>query len=358
MDKKLAFELSYAYGISGFEGNIKKIMQENMSANVDEFFVDNLGSLIGIKKGPEDGPKIMLAAHMDEIGFIVNKIDDNGYLYFTTVGGWWSQVLLGQRVRIVNKDGKSFVGVIGSTPPHVLPKEKRDEVVKIENMFIDLGAKDKEEVLKNNIDIGDMIVPDSIATDMLNDDYILGKAWDNRIGCLLMLEIMKELKDIELPNTVYAVATTQEEIGLKGAKTSSYTVNPDIAFALDTGIAGDVPNFPEHESKHKLGGGPLYVVMDAAMIINPRFKQYIDEMASRLNIPIHPEIMTGGATDAGSITVNGSGVIGTCISIATRYIHSHNSIISKKDVDYAKELVVNLLKDLDSKRLEEILGHE
>lgn len=358
MNKKLAFELSNAYGISGFEKSINEKVKKHLSKNVDEFEQDNLGSIIGIKRGIDDGPKIMLSAHMDEIGFIIKKIDDQGYVSFSPVGGWWDQVLLGQRVKIVNKYGEEFIGVIGSTPPHVLPKDKRNEIVKIDDMFIDLGVRSKDELIAKNICVGDMIVPDSVAVDMINDDYILGKAWDNRIGCLLLIEVMEKLKEEQHPNIVYAVGSTQEEIGLKGAKTSSFKINPDVGIALDTGIGGDVPNFPASAAKHTLGEGPLYTVMDAGMIINPRFKQYIEEIAKENNIPVHPEIMTGGATDAGAMSLAHQGSISTCICIATRYIHSHNGVISKKDVDYARDLVIAMIKGLDKKKFLHIVNKE
>ncbi len=357
MNKKLAFELSNKPGISGHEAGVKSLIEENLKNYVDEFDTDNIGSLIGIKNYKKENPKIMLAAHMDEVGFIVKQIDDKGFLKFSPVGGWWSQVLLGQRVKVVTSQGKEFIGVIGSTPPHVLPNEKRDQIVQIQDMFIDLGAQDKEEVIAIGIAIGDMIVPDSTAIDLLNNDYILGKAWDNRIGCLIMIEVMKSLSTQKIDATVYAVATVQEELGLKGARTTANKIQPDIAFALDTGIAGDTPGMTKEQSQSNLGDGPQYTIMDGGMIIHSGLKEYIKEVAKKEDIKLQPEILLGGSTDAASINISGNGVPSTCISLATRYLHSHNSIISKKDFKGAVDLIVALIVNLDNKKLKEIVGN-
>ncbi len=357
MNKELAFKLSNASGISGREENIKEIIKDELKDFVDEFKEDNIGSLVGIKKGNKKGPKIMLASHMDEVGFVVNRIDENGYIFFSPVGGWWDQVLLAQKVKVINSKGDEFIGVIGSKPPHILPKEQRNKIVEIKDMFIDLGVKNKEELDKYNIAVGDMIVPDSVAMDMLNEDFVLGKAWDNRIGCLILIEVLQKLKGVDINCDVYAVATVQEEIGLKGAKTSSNLVNPDFAIALDTGIAGDMPGVTKQEADAKLGDGPQYTIMDAGMIIHSGFKKFIEETAKENDIKLQPEILLGGATDAGSINISGIGVPSTCISLATRYLHAHNSIISKKDFDEAVDLIVSIIKNLDLEKQKEIMGN-
>lgn len=354
MNKDLAFKLSNASGVSGREKEVKEIIKEEIKDYVDEFQEDKIGSLVGIKYGNEKGPKIMLAAHMDEVGFVINRIDENGFLFFSPIGGWWSQVLLGQKVKVINSKGKEFIGVIGSKPPHILPQEERKKVVEIKDMFIDLGAKDLNDIENNNIAVGDMVVPYSIASDMLCEDYVLGKAWDNRIGCLIMIEVMQKLK--KHPNDVYAVATVQEEIGLKGAKTSSNLINPDVALALDTGIAGDMPGVLKSEAEAKLGDGPQYTIMDAGMIIHSGLKKYILEIAKKENINLQAEILLGGATDAGSINISNDGVPATCISLATRYLHSHNSIISKKDFDQAVNLIISFIENLDKQKYEELIN--
>lgn len=354
MNIELAKKLSDAPGIAGYENNIREIIKEELKDYKDSFTSDNLGSLITEKIGKEGGPRIMLAAHMDEVGFIVNRIDDNGFLTFTPVGGWWDQVLLGQKVKVINNEGREFIGVIGSKPPHVVPKEERDKIVQIKDMYIDLGAKNKEQVIDAGIKIGDMIVPYSVAMDLLDDDYILGKAWDDRVGCLVLIEVMQKLRNMEHPNIVYGVATTQEEIGLKGARTAATKLNPDVAFALDTGIAGDTPGITVREADAKLGAGPQVTVMDGGMIIQEGLKDYIFSIAKEEKIDIQPEILLGGSTDAASIQLVHAGVPATCISLATRYLHAHNSIISKKDFDRTVSLVLALIENLDEERLRRI----
>lgn len=354
MNIELAKKLSDASGISGFEKNIAKIIKEELSEYKETFDNDNLGSLITVKKGQTDGPKIMLSAHMDEVGFIINRITDDGFLYFSPVGGWWSQVLLGQKVKVINKNNKEFIGVIGSKPPHILPKDKRDVPVEIKDMYIDLGAKDKEQILSNDINIGDMIVPHSVATELMDEDLILGKAWDDRIGCLVLIDVMQKLRDINHPNTVYGVFSVQEEIGLKGARTAATKIKSDIALALDTGIAGDTPGISENEAEAKLGKGPQVTIMDGGMIIDESFKKFIFETAQENSIEIQPEILIGGTTDAASIQLTNNGVMATCISLATRYLHSHNSIISKSDFDNTVKLIIKLIEKLDQKKLIEL----
>lgn len=355
MDIELAKKLSNAYGISGNEDNIQAIMEKELTCLTSNIKRDELGSLVFEKIGNSTGPKIMLAAHMDEVGFIVKSIDEKGFIRFAPVGGWWSHVLLGQRIKVITSDNKEFIGVVGSKPPHILTENERKNLLKIEDMYIDLGAQSQEEVFKAGIKVGDMIVPDSAAVDMLNDDFILGKAWDDRIGCLLLIELMRKLKTEDHPNIVYAVATVQEEIGLKGAKTSATLLNPDIAFAIDTGVPGDTPGIDPIQATANLGDGPQITYMDAGMIIDKNLKLFIEKIAGKNNLIFQPEILLGGSTDAASIQLVHSGVPTTAISLATRYIHSHNSIISKKDFEIALELLYQLVMNINEDTIKDIL---
>ena len=241
MELELLKKLSEVDGVSGREKDVRKIMEEELLKSVkkEDISYDNIGSIIA--KNGNFGPRIMLAGHMDEIGMLVTKITDEGYLKFQTIGGWWDQVLLSQQMTITTTDGKKYHGVIGSKPPHILSEEERKNVYKIDDMFVDLGVKNREEVEKLGIRIGDMITPAIDFKVMANEDILLGKAWDNRIGCAVVLEVMKAFKDQEHPNTIYGVGTVQEEVGCRGAKTSSNLINPDISVALDVGIAKDTP---------------------------------------------------------------------------------------------------------------------
>src|SRR5699024_9469929 len=211
-----------------------------LSSYSDEVYTDHLGSLIGKKTGTENGPKVMVAGHLDEVGFMITRIDKDGFLYFQTIGGWWNQVMLAQRVTIMTKKG-NVTGVIGSKPPHILSPEERKKPVEIKDMFIDIGASSKEEAESLGVRPGDSVVRYLAFTHMTNEKILLAKAWDNRIGCAIAIEVLNRLKDENHPNIVYGVGTVQEEVGLRGARTSAHLIKPDIAFGVDVGIAGDTP---------------------------------------------------------------------------------------------------------------------
>src|SRR5690625_317457 len=239
MDETLTMlkDLTDARGISGHEKEVRDVMTKYIEPYADETFTDNLGSLVAKKTGDQNGPKIMVAGHLDEIGFMVTRIDDNGFIYFQTVGGWWSQVMLAQRVTIMGGKG-DVTGVIGSKPPHILSAEARKKPVKIKDMFIDIGASSKEEALEFGVKPGDSIVPYFEFSQMKNEKMLLAKAWDNRIGCAIAIEVLKQLKDEEHPNVVYGVGTIQEEVGLRGARTSAHKIKPDIDLGVAVGFLG------------------------------------------------------------------------------------------------------------------------
>src|SRR5699024_4936268 len=244
---KMFKDLTDARAISGDEKEARIVMEEYIKPYADDVYTDNLGSLIAKKTGNASGPKIMIAGHLDEVGFLVTRIDDNGFIYFQTIGGWWSQVMLAQRVTILGSDG-DVTGVIGSKPPHILTPEARKQPVKIEDMFTDVGASSKEEAEKFGIRPGDSIVPYFEFTPLKNEKMILAKAWENRIGCAIAIDVLKELQNEEHPTTVYGVGTVQEEIGLRGAKTSAHKINPDIGIGVDVGVAGDTPGITDKEA--------------------------------------------------------------------------------------------------------------
>ena len=337
MNVELLKELTEVNGISGHEKRIKKIMERELNGHVDSMSEDNLGSFISNKKG--NGPKIMLAAHMDEVGFIVKYIDDNGFIFFEPVGGWWNQVMLAQKVTITTSKDKEIYGVIGSKPPHVLGVEERKKTVDMKDMFIDIGVSSKEEVINSGILVGDMITPYAEFMEMENSDYLMAKAFDNRIGCYIVIEVMKRLEKENLNADVYGVATVQEEIGLRGAKTSADIINPDIAIAVDTGIAGDTPKMTIDEAQSKIGKGPQIIVMDRSTFGNVDLRKKMLEVAFKHDIDTQLDFVPGGGTDAGNMHLAHDGAQGMSISIATRYIHSHLSIIHKKDVEQLIELL-------------------
>jgi putative aminopeptidase FrvX len=346
-------ELTEAPGAPGHEGPAREIMRKYIAPFSDDTYTDNLGSLIAVKKGTSEGPKIMVAGHLDEVAFMVTMITDKGFLRFQPLGGWWEQVMLAQRVTVLTRKG-SIEGVIGSTPPHILSPEARKKPVDKKNMFIDIGASSKEEAEEFGVRPGDTVIPICPFTVMKNPKLMMAKAWDNRIGCAIAIEVLKQLKAEQHPNIVYGVGTVQEEVGLRGAQTSVNTVAPDISFAVDVGIAGDTPGIKKEEAQSKLGDGPQLLLYDASMIPHRGLRDFVIDIAEEQNIPFQYDSMAGGGTDAGRMHLHNKGVPSLVVGVATRYIHSHAAILHRDDFDNAVKLLVAVIKRLDQKKLEEI----
>lgn len=346
-------ELTDAKGIPGNEREPREVMKKYIEPFSDEVTTDGLGSLIAKKVGKEGGPKIVVAGHLDEVGFMVTQIDEKGFLRFQTVGGWWSQVMLAQRVTIVTSKG-DVTGVIGSKPPHILSPEARKKPVEIKDMFIDIGASSREEAQEWGVKPGDMVVPYFEFTVMNNEKMLLAKAWDNRIGCAIAIDVLKQLKGENHDNVVYGVGNVQEEVGLRGAKTSTYTINPDIGFAVDVGIAGDTPGITEKEAMSKMGKGPQILLYDASMVSHKGLRDFVTGVADELDIPYQFDLVAGGGTDAGSIHLSHEGVPSLAISVATRYIHSHAAMLHRDDYENAVKLIVEVIKRLDADTVNKI----
>ncbi|MGM8215557.1 M42 family metallopeptidase [Bacillaceae bacterium W0354] len=346
-------ELTDAKGIPGNEKEPREVMKKHIEKYADEVTTDGLGSLIAKKSGDANGPKIMVAGHLDEVGFMVTRIDDNGFLFFQPVGGWWNQVMLAQRVTIMTKKG-DLTGVIGSKPPHILSAEARKKPVEIKDMFIDIGASSKEEAEKFGVRPGDSVVPYFEFTVMKNEKLLLAKAWDNRIGCAIAIEVLKRLQGENHPNVVYGVGAVQEEIGLRGAKTAAHLINPDIGFAVDVGIAGDMPGVTDKEAASKMGEGPQIMVFDASMVSHKGLRDFVVDTAEENNIPFQYESMAGGGTDAGSIHLTHNGVPSLAITVPTRYIHSHAAMLHRDDFENAVKLLVEVIKKLDRDTVDQI----
>lgn len=341
------FKFSNTNAIPGNEDQMRALMHELNDDYADEVMHDGIGSYIA-KKGAK-GPKVMIAGHMDEVGFMVKRIDDNGFVYFSPAGGWFYNVMLAHEYTITTEDGRELVAVSGSKPPHILSPEDRKVAVKIEDMFLDLGVSSKQAVLDLGVQIGDMITPRIEGKELNDSKYLLGKAWDNRVGCAVVSEVLKSHTG---DNTLYAVGTVQEEVGLRGAKTSSGLINPDIAISIDTGIAGCTPGITPNEANNKIGQGPLLFVQDGGLISHRGFLKFAKQVATELDIPFQLEFLTAGSQDGAAISQNGSGCPTIVISLATRYIHSHTSIIHRDDYDNAVRLVSAIVKRLDDEALE------
>lgn len=352
---ELLKELTEANGAPGFEKAIHDIMKREIHKTGAALVNDHLGSIFGEKKGSgTDGPKILLAGHMDEVGFMVSEITKDGYLRFVPLGGWWSQVLLAQRVHIETKN-KTFTGVVGSKAPHILTPDERNRVYPMKEMFIDIGANDKDQVKEWGIRVGDPVLPICPFELMPNGDTILAKALDNRAGCYTALNVLHQLQNINHPNTVYCGATVQEEVGLRGAMTAPYIMEPDVAIALDVGVAEDVPG--GNANKAKLGAGPLLTFLDSSMIPHTGFRDLIIEVAEKNNIPYQVDVMLGGGTDAGKFHLYKKGIPSIVVGVAARYIHSHTSMISKSDLENSAKLLIELVKVLDKEKLQSLLHY-
>ncbi|MGL4336562.1 MAG: M42 family metallopeptidase [Turicibacter sp.] len=357
LDQTLTFlkELTDANAVPGQEKEARLVMKKYVEDSADKVYQDHIGSLIAEKVGLEGGPKVIIAGHMDEVGFMVKFIEDKGFIRFQTLGGWWSQVMLAQQVTVTTSTGKTYHGVIGSTPPHILSPEARSKVVDIKEMYIDLGVESKEEVEKLGIRPGDMITPYIEFKQMANEKFLLAKAWDNRVGCAIAVDVLRKLKEESHPNIVYGVGTVQEEVGCRGARTVAQLINPAIAFAADVGIAGDVPGVGANSVQAKMGKGPIITLMDAGLVGHKGLRDFVISVADELNIPYQFDTMPGGGTDAGPMHLAHEGCPAMSIGIASRYIHSHTSMIHRDDYDYAVKLLVEVTKRLDQETVNKII---
>lgn len=339
-------KLSNAHGISGHEDSIRAIMEAGLKPYVDEVTTDKLGNLIATKRG--EGPSIMIATHMDEIGLMVQYIDDKGFLKFVKIGGWFDPTLHSQRVVVHTKNGP-IPGVIGCKPPHVMKEEERKRPVRSEDMFIDVGAKNREDAENMGISVGTAVSMDREVVALANGK-ITGKAFDNRAGCAILLEVMRQLADKKINATVYAVGTVQEEVGLKGARTAAFGLDPDIALAVDTTISGDHPGIDKKDAAVEQGKGGVITVADASgrgLIASPQVVKWLKETADSKSIPYQLEVGDGGTTDATAIHLTRDGIPSSVISVVTRYIHSPVEVLDTADVKACVDLLVSSIETID-----------
>jgi len=350
---KLMKEMMEAFGPSGFEREVNSLLKRYMEPYMDDFATDKLGSVVFISKGASEKPRILLAGHTDEVGFIISSITKEGFLTFNPLGGWWDQVLLSQRVVIRGNRG-DVLGVIAAKPPHLLSDEERSKVVEKKNMFIDVGATSQEEAEESGIRIGDPAVPWSPFSLIQGGKVAIGKAFDDRIGAFIIAEAFRRIREQRIPhdNFIYGAATVQEEVGTRGAMTVTHIVNPDVAIVFEVDIAGDVPGIKVQDAPSKMGRGPSILTFDGSMIPNQPFKDYVIDVAKQAQIPIQLSMVARGGTDGGRIHLGRAGCPTIVISIPTRHIHSHVGLLSLKDVENAVRLVIELIKRLDTDTVE------
>jgi len=330
-------------GISGYEERIQKVIKEELEKVTDKVKIDKLGNVIGIRKakklpGEPVPKKVMVAAHMDEIGFMVSFIDKKGFLRFAPVGGFDPRTLIAQRVVVHGE--KDIGGVIGSKPIHILSEEDRKKPPKINDLFIDVGLK-KDEVLKI-VKAGDFVTLDRNFKE-LNNKIITAKALDDRVGVYVMIEMLKRIKDCYVD--IYAVATVQEEVGLRGAIVSSFSVEPDVGIALDVTIASDIPGMKEEEMVTALEKGVAISLMDSYTISNKKIVNFLRKIAEENKIKYQTDILLGGGTDAGAIQISRSGVPACTLSVPTRYVHSVVEMCHKEDIENSIKLISKFLEN-------------
>jgi len=338
--KELLETLSNVHGVSGYEDSARSRIQEMVRPYVDDIMVDRMGNLIATKKG--GSPVLMLAAHMDEIGLMVKYVDEKGFLRFTKTGGWFDQTLLNQRM-IVHTEKGHFTGVIGSKPPHAMKEEDRKKAVEADNMFIDVGATSKEDAEKIGIVAGCPVTLDTEFR-VLGNDRVTGKAFDNRAGCAMLIEALRRMGELDVKATVHAAFTVQEEVGLKGAKTSAFGLNPDVALATDVTITGDHPGIEKKDSAMEMGKGPAITVSDAGgrgIITHPSVLRWLKQTASENSIPYQLEVGEGGTTDASAIHLTREGIPSGVVSIPSRYIHTPVSVLSLADLEAGTRLIAH-----------------
>jgi endoglucanase len=343
-DRKLLHELTEAFGPSGFETESANIVAREL-ALVGKVSRDGLGSVVCRVAGSSERPRIMVSAHMDEVGFMVKSVTPDGYLKFLPIGGWGPNVLLGQRVLVRTRKG-DFPGVIGSKPPHELTEEEKKQLPDIDKMFIDVGCAEGFDVkAKLGVRPGDPVVPVSPFVE-LGKNLMMAKAWDDRGGCAIVIETARAIRRKKHPNTVFFVGSVQEEVGLRGARTAAEVVQPDVALALDVSLCHEHPDKPRKNVTERLGNGAAILVHDLSMIPNTRLRDWVIGLAERKRIKYHLTTVRGGY-DTGAIHIHRAGVPSLAIGWPTRYIHAHTGIISGADYDAAVKLLTAVIENLD-----------
>jgi putative aminopeptidase FrvX len=349
--EQILIELSNAFGPSGFEREVQTIFQKVGAASCDIFY-DNLGSIIARHRGGQAGPKVLLAAHMDEVGLMVRGILPNGCLKVVPLGGWWSPALVAQAMVIRSRRGDHH-GVIGAKPPHYMKDEERKRQIGLAELYIDVGAKDQREVAAMGIAVGDPVVPDVKAQRLSAHQTLMGKAFDDRAGCAVLLQVLRELVSNH-PNQVIGAGTVQEELGMKGARALAAHVQPDLCLVLEGTPADDFPDAGPLV-QGRLGAGPQLRYYDPSMLANRRLVNLAVAEAEKLQLPYQLAVREGGGTDGSALQVGVAGGVPTLvIGVPVRYAHSHHGIVHLGDLEATVTLVKALLNRLNAAMVEQI----
>ena len=348
--ERLLAELADAPGPSGFEEAVRAIMVRELKPSADRITYDGVGSVIAAQGS--SGPKVMLDAHMDELGGVVRRVTPAGFLSMQMLGGWLDQALPDQRWIIIGSKGP-VQAVTGIRDVHVVPADERAKVFARDTLFLDVGARTAAEVENLGIGPGDPVVPDAPFVALAGGRY-LGKAWDDRVGCAVVIEAMRRLKASGHPNQLFVAATVQEEFGLRGARTAADLIKPDIGIAIEGGIAGDNPSRNQEETQATLGAGPGIFLYDSSTLPNRKFVALVRSVAAAKHIPLQRDLVQGYGDDSAAIQATAGGVPTVNLVVPARYTHAHNGIIDRADFDGMVDLVVALIQRLDSNTVAEL----
>lgn len=341
-------ELTETPAVPSFEDGVRKIVARELN-ECGEIKHDRNGSLYCECPSPSIVPRVLVTGHMDEVGFMVQNITEEGFIQFVPLGGWWTHTLLAQRITVLTGSGDKITGVISSTPPHFLSAEERTKVRPIEDLFIDVGASSREEATDSfGIQIGDPIAPETAFTRMRNPKLLMAKAFDNRVGIGLTIQTLQTLHAESTPNQLIGLTTVQEEVGVRGATTAARATRPDVALVLEGAPADDTPGFNRSDSQGKIGDGVQVRIMDPTAIMSRRLVDLVRDVAKAENIPHQMTVRRSGGTDARAIHLSGEGVPTVVLAVPARYIHSHNSVIHIDDYLAAHQLICALVRKLDA----------
>ncbi len=343
--ERLLGELADAPGPSGFEEAVRKIMVRELKPLSDEIRYDGVGSVIA--RAGSTGPKVMLDAHMDELGGVVRRVTPGGFLSMQMLGGWLDQALPDQRWVIIGSKGP-VKAVTGIRDIHVVPADERTKVFPRDSLYLDVGARNAAEVAALGLEPGDPVVPDAPFEVLAGGSRYLGKAWDDRVGCAVVIEALRRLRASGHPNQLFVAATVQEEVGLRGARTAADLIKPDIGIAIEGGITGDGIGRNPEETQAVLGAGPGIFLYDSSTLPNRRFVALVRDVAAAQNIPLQRDLVQGYGDDSAAIQATAGGVPTVNLVVAARYTHAHNGIIDRADFDRMVDLVVALIGKLDT----------
>lgn len=332
--------LSDAFGVAGFEDEVREVIREMVAPYVDGWEVDALGNLTCWRG---QGEPVMLDAHMDEVGFMVRWIEKDGFLRLTALGSWDERILLGHRVVIRTRTGEKRLGVIGTTPPHILTDGERQKVVPLEELFVDVGAKSREEAQALGFHLGDPATIHYPFT-FIREGYVTGKAFDDRAGCLVAIEALRLTAEERLPYKLVVNFAVCEEGGLRGARAAAFRIGPKLALALEGTIGADIPDVPEAKQPVRLGQGPAITLADRSITVNPKLVRFLERVAEKERIPYQYKLPAYGSTNAGPIHLERGGTLAGVVSVPCRYIHSPISTLLLSDLEATIKLVVGFLQ--------------